>query len=348
MEPWTTTLSPGESTPSSGNESLDQTTWSSEPVTETPWAVEEEYYYTYISYLICVLGLIGNGLLIWFLIFCTKRKPFTVYILHLAVADFTVLLFSSLIELVDTFHFDDATLETYAVFLVIFGYNTGLYLLTAISVERCLSVLYPIWYQCRRPRHQSAVACALLWALSVLVSGLENFFCLLDEEPSIPECRNAYIFSCALTFLVFVPLMVLSNLVLFLRVCCSLKPRRPAKLYVIILVTVVLFLAFAMPMKVLLIIAYYSYPNNSRSVGVLLPSLSLLSTVNCSVNPLVYFVVGSLRRKKGRKSLKEALQKVFDERPAAGAGGNAARSSQAVVEGRRPGRAPAWGRGPPF
>ncbi|XP_012879982.1 PREDICTED: mas-related G-protein coupled receptor member H-like [Dipodomys ordii] len=327
MEPSTTALNPGEATPSARNESLDQTTWSSEPVTETLWNMENEYYHICISQLICVLGLIGNGLLIWFLIFCIERKPFTVYILHLAIADFMVLLFSSVIELVDTFHFDDITLQNYAVFLVIFGYNTGLYLLTAISVERCLSVLYPIWYQCRRPKHQSAVACALLWALSVLVSGLENFFCLLNEEPRFPECRYAYIFSCILTFLVFVPLMIFSNLVLLYQVCCNLKPRQPAKLYVIIMATVILFLAFAMPMKVLLIIAFYSYPNNNASMWTHLSYLSILSAVNCSVNPVVYFVVGSLRRRrrrKGRKSLKEALQKVFEERPAAGSDENAA------------------------
>ncbi|KAM4865803.1 mas-related G-protein coupled receptor member H-like [Thomomys bottae] len=323
MDPPTTTSNPGESALPTRNESQDQTSWSSEQVTETPWNMEGEYSYVYIAQLICVLGLTGNGLLIWFLIFCIKRKPFTVYILHLAVADFMVLVFSSLIELVDAFHFGDSTLQAYAVFLMIFGYNTGLHLLTAISVERCLSVLYPIWYQCRRPKHQSAVACALLWALSVLVSGLENFFCLLDEEPRFPECRHAYIFSCVLTFLVFVPLMVFSNLVLFIQVCCNLKPRPAARLSVLILATVVLFLAFALPMKVLLITAFSSSSTNDRSAWTLLPYLSMLSTVNCSVNPLIYFVAGSLRRKKGRRSLKEALQKVFEERPMGGSGESA-------------------------
>lgn len=270
-----------------------------------------------------MLGLAGNGLLIWFLIFCIKRKPFTVYILHLAIADFLVLLCSSIIQLVNTFHIYDDTLLTYTVFFMLFGYNTGLHLLTAISVERCLSVLFPIWYQCRRPKHQSAVACALLWALSVLVSGLENFFCIMKLMPQFPECRYVYLFSCILTFLVFVPLMVFSNLILFIQVCCNLKPRQPVKLYVIIMVTVILFLLFAMPMKVLLIIAYYSYTTD-ESVWYSLPYLNMLSTINSSINPIVYFVVGSLQRKRSRKSLKEALQKVFEEKPEVGSRENVA------------------------
>ncbi|XP_005065820.1 mas-related G-protein coupled receptor member H-like [Mesocricetus auratus] len=309
MEPVATTFSPLESTQYTRNKSLNETTGSSKEVTD--------YNYICASLVICMLGLTGNGLLIWFLIFCVKKKPFTVYILHLAIADFLVLLCSSVIQLVNTFHIHDDTLLTYTVFLMLFGYNTGLHLLTAISVERCLSVLYPIWYQCRRPKHQSAVACAVLWALSVLVSGLENFFCIMKVMPQFPECRYVYMFSCILTFLVFVPLMVFSNLILFIQVCCNLKPRQPGKLYVIIMTTVILFLLFAMPMKVLLIIAYYSY-STDESVWDSLPYLNMLSTINCSINPIIYFVVGSLRRKRSRKSLKEALQKVFEEKPEVG------------------------------
>lgn len=309
MEPLSTTFCPLEFTQYTGNESLNETTLSAKQVVD--------YSYISVSLVICILGLTGNGLLIWFLIFCVKRKPFTIYLLHLAVADFMVLLCSSVIQLVNTFHIHDVTLLSYAIFLMIFGYNTGLHLLTAISVERCLSVLYPIWYQCRRPKHQSAVTCALLWALSVLVSGLENFFCILEVKPRFPECRYVYIFSCILTFLVFVPLMVFSNLILFIQVCCNLKPRQPTKLYVIIMATVILFLVFAMPMKVLLIIGYYS-SSTDESIWKSLPYLTMLSTVNSSINPVVYVVVGSLSRKRRRKSLKEALQKVFEDKTAVG------------------------------
>ncbi|XP_036024449.1 mas-related G-protein coupled receptor member H-like [Onychomys torridus] len=306
MEPLATTFWPLESAQHTGNKSLNETTSSPQQV--------PEYSYVSIFLVMCMLGLVGNGLLIWFLIFCVKRKPFTIYLLHLAIADFMNLLCSSIIQLVDIFHIHNVNLLTYAIFLMIFGYNTGLHLLTAISVERCLSVLYPIWYQCRRPKHQSSVACALLWALSVLVSGLESFFCILEVMPQFPECRYVYIFSCVLTFLIFVPLMVFSNLILFIQVCCNLKPRQPIKLYVIIMATVILFLVFAMPMKVSLIIGYY-LDTTDESVWKSLPYLNMLSIINCGINPIVYFVVGSLRQRRSRKSLKEALQKIFEEKP---------------------------------
>uniref|UniRef100_A0A8C9QBT3 G-protein coupled receptors family 1 profile domain-containing protein n=1 Tax=Spermophilus dauricus TaxID=99837 RepID=A0A8C9QBT3_SPEDA len=295
MEPWAVTLNPSEPTLIPRNVSLDGTTWSSEQVREPLSEAEREHGHVYLSLLIRVPGVTGNGLLILFLIFCVKRKPFTVYLLHLAIADFMVLLCSSIFQLVDSLHLHDDTWLSYVLLLMSFGYDTGLHLLTAISVERCLSA--PVGRGLR-----------LLWALSVLVSGLENFFCLLAAEPRFPECRYVYAFSWVLTFLVFVPLMIFSNLILSVQVCCHLKSRLRAKLYVIVTATVVLFLVFAMPMKVLFIIVYYSNPSD-ESVWKFFPYLHLLSTINCSVNPIVYFVVGGLRRKKSRKSLKEALLK---------------------------------------
>lgn len=309
-------MCPLESTQSTRNETTNETTL----------GYVTEYTYISLTLVICSLGMAGNGLLIWFLIFCIKRNPYTIYILHLAIADFMVLLCSSIIQMVEMFRIYNFTLVSYVILFMIFGYNMGLHLLTAISVERCLSVLHPIWYHCRRPKHQSAVACTLLWALSVLVSGLESFFCVLQGEPQFPECLHVYIFSCILTFLVFVPLMVFSNLILFIQVCCNLKPRQPAKLYVIIMTTVILFLAFAMPVKLLFLINYSSYSHDD-SVQEALPYLDLVSNINCSVNPIVYIVVGSLRRKRSKKSIKEALQKVFEEKPVVASRENVAQFS---------------------
>nr|CDG86209.1 TPA: Mas-related G protein-coupled receptor B [Otolemur garnettii] len=314
------TVSPLESTFGAGNESLNQTTQSqSEP--------PELYRFTYISLFICALGVTGNGLLLSFLIFYIKRTAFTVYTLHLSVADFVVVLCQAIFHMSSIyynyyFHLD--TLLECAIFLMFFGYNTGLHLLTAMSVERCLSVIYPIWYHCQRPKHQSAVVCTLLWALSVLVSGLENFFCILDMF-TFPDCQHVYILSCVLT-LVFVQLMVLSNSILVIQACRHWKPQQPVKLYAIITTTVVLFLVFALPLKVLLI--WYYYITTNFSVWKWLPLLNMLSIISSSANPIVYFVAVSVRRKKNRKkSLKAALEKVFEEKPVTGSTENTAQPS---------------------
>ncbi|NXW54935.1 MAS protein, partial [Eurystomus gularis] len=97
---------------------------------------------------ICLWGLVGNGMVLWFLGFQMKKNPFTIYVLNLAITDFSLLL-SLLVKLplfvISTVYciFSDEMWLPSCILLVLicFCYFTSMYLLTAISVERCLSVL---------------------------------------------------------------------------------------------------------------------------------------------------------------------------------------------------------------
>ncbi|XP_036622197.1 mas-related G-protein coupled receptor member H-like [Trichosurus vulpecula] len=280
----------------------------------------------YVSLFISLLGIVGNGLVTYFLLFHFKKTSFIVYILHLSIADLTFLVCSSTFTIRDIVCFDSGRelfrseffLFVFCI-LILFGSNTGLYLLTAISVERCLSVLYPIWYQCQRPKHQSAVVCILLWGLSILVTWLESYVCVGKAEPKIPfrPCAVVEVFLLILNFLVFAPLMVFSSLTLFIKVFCNLKHRQPAKLYIIIITTVILFLVFAIPWRVLLMLHNFRNENDSFLL-ILYLYLNLLSCINSTVNPVVYFVVGQIRGKRTWKSLKDTLQRVFEDKPCPG------------------------------
>ncbi|KAL4838907.1 hypothetical protein H8958_001536 [Nasalis larvatus] len=251
------TVSPLESALCTRNESLNQTTWSSEQATQPPGESREQHHYIYLSLFICILGVIGNGLLMLFLILYVNRKPFTVYILHLVIAEFMVLCTSVLqliLLLCDRLNND--TLLKYIIFLILFGYNTGLHLLTVISVERCLSALpnlVPV------PTPKAPICCSLHSAVGTFSScvWIRKLLLIQVDEFRFPKHPYVYKFLGILAFLVFVPLMIFASLRLFIQVCCNLKPRQPAKLYIIIIATVVLFLVFAMPIKVLCIIVFF-------------------------------------------------------------------------------------------
>ncbi|NXA84959.1 MRGRD protein, partial [Thryothorus ludovicianus] len=101
---------------------------------------------------ISLCGLVGNGMVMCFLGFHTKQSPFTVYILNLAVADFSLLLLFLLLLLAfltlvafctSLFHLA----SLYVHFLFALGFLchvfdlSSLGLLAALSVERCVSVL---------------------------------------------------------------------------------------------------------------------------------------------------------------------------------------------------------------
>ncbi|NWQ87099.1 MRGRD protein, partial [Burhinus bistriatus] len=105
-----------------------------------------------VCMVICLCGLVWNGIVMWFLGFHMKKNPFTVYILNLAVADFSLLLLFFLLILVILsltancsylYHFFSFYIDFVFVveFLCHFFDLSSLGLLTAISVERCISVL---------------------------------------------------------------------------------------------------------------------------------------------------------------------------------------------------------------
>ncbi|NWQ82255.1 MRGRD protein, partial [Columbina picui] len=101
---------------------------------------------------VSLCGLAGNGVAMWFLGFHVKKTPFTVYILNLAVADFSLLLlfvllifaFLSLAAICSYFYEFISFYEGFLSFveLLCHVFDLGsLCLLTAVSVERCVSVL---------------------------------------------------------------------------------------------------------------------------------------------------------------------------------------------------------------
>ncbi|XP_025965004.2 mas-related G-protein coupled receptor member H-like [Dromaius novaehollandiae] len=263
-----------------------------------------------VTLLICLCGLVGNGAVLWLLSFCIRRNPFTVYILNLAFADFIFLLFmliSALLYIVDNISCSTSEFLNYLrslLLLSLFAYNIGLYLLTAISIERCVSVLCPLWYRCRRPEHLSAIVCALLWALSISVIAAVTFLCMSRQHE---HCQLALISMCVLTFLIFALPMVISNVILFIKILCGSQQRQPRRLYIVIFLTVLFFLVFVVPLSTWSFLQQVNYVVGQSQI------VFLLVCINSSINPFIYFLVGSYKRHFSLVSLKVAFQRVFEE-----------------------------------
>ncbi|XP_042641569.1 mas-related G-protein coupled receptor member H-like [Tyto alba] len=262
-----------------------------------------------VTLLICLCGLVGNGAVLWLLGFRIRRNPITVYILNLAVVDSTFLLFmvtSTFLYVVENLCFSAVSLmyQRSLFLLSLLSYNMGLYLLTTISIERCMSILFPLWYRCHRPQHLSAVVCALLWALSIAVIAAVTSLCLSQEHE---HCQMALISMYVLNFLIFAPPMVISNVILFIKVLCGSQQRQPKRLYIVIFLTILFFLIFGVPLSIWNFLQQFVY--------IVVPSqvVFLLACINSSINPFIYFLVGSCRRHCSLMSLQVAFQRVFED-----------------------------------
>uniref|UniRef100_A0A8V5GCW1 Uncharacterized protein n=1 Tax=Melopsittacus undulatus TaxID=13146 RepID=A0A8V5GCW1_MELUD len=248
---------------------------------------------------ICVFGMVGNGIVLWFLGFRMKRNPFTVYILNLAVADCCLLLLFFLFALgyliltiicYDLISFHPFINNfAYAVqFLCHFFVLSSLGLLTAISTERSVSVIFPIWYRCQRPKHLSGIVSGVLWA-SVSSFMLSIYLCYLFHQ------RYGTLISSVITVysVILSLLMLISNVSMVIRLRCGSQRRHLGKLYVAVVLNVIVFFAFGMPFTlnaVLPLLHIGIFVNQ----GVVL----VLALLNSSINPVIYFLVGSWRQRR--------------------------------------------------
>ncbi|XP_051822887.1 proto-oncogene Mas-like [Antechinus flavipes] len=166
-------------------------------------------------------------------------------------------------------------------------------------------------------RHRRPRRLYLLVLLRGLLMGVKVFMAVLELYFEI-YIGNTYktwryiisISSCILNFLVFMPLMVLSSLILFVKSWKRSRHHHPAKLHITILVTILVFLFFGFPQKVWFVVHFGFKVAVRRSVSMI---FELLSCINSSANPAIYFFVGNLWKNKKRRSLKLTLLRAFKE-----------------------------------
>ncbi|KAM9658192.1 LOW QUALITY PROTEIN: mas-related G-protein coupled receptor member X2-like [Trichechus inunguis] len=201
-----------------------------------------------LVFVIVLGGLAGNAIVLSLLGFHLQRNAFSVCILNLAGADFLFLcclIIDSLSKII-TF-FNSISIPYFFNTVICFAYITGLSILSAISIERCLSILCPTWYHCRRSRRSSVVTCALLWTLSLLLSILEGNYCgFLFNVFNNGWCQTSDFSITGWLIFLFVVLSGFS-LALVVRMLCGSQQMQLTRLYVTILITVLVFLLCGLP-----------------------------------------------------------------------------------------------------
>ncbi|XP_004607994.2 mas-related G-protein coupled receptor member X1 [Sorex araneus] len=276
-----------------------------------------------VEFIISLVGLAGNAVVLWLLAFRMQRNAFSVYILNLAGADFVCLsthMVSSILRLMEYNGLNSNRVFQVNFIMFVFSYIASLSFLSAISTERCLSVIKPIWYHCHRPKHMSSVMCALLWALALLLIILNVGFCnFWFGYPNRYLCGLTIYSIITWPFLSF-GLLFGSSLVLLIRLLCGSWKIKLTRLYVTIGLTVLVFLLCGLPWGIKHIPLFWRSLLYDRDIIIVSEVLDLLTCVNSCANPIIYFFVGSYRqqRREQRKSLKVVLQRALQDVPEEG------------------------------
>ncbi|CAK6449260.1 unnamed protein product [Pipistrellus nathusii] len=271
-----------------------------------------------LTVIVALVGLAGNAMLLWLLGSRMRGNAFSVYIFNLAGADFLLLccLFIRALGLLFDLSFDSTVMGGFVFAVSVFAYISGLGFLSTISTERCMSVLWPIWHRCRRPRHLSPALCALLWALSLLLSMLEGYYCgFLISNMHEVWCPVLDFITVAWLILLFV-LLSGSSLALMTRLLCGSHRVPLTRLYMTIVLTVLVFLLCGLPFGIIWFLLFW-FRSDSKTVFCLYLIAILMSCINSCANPIIYFFVGSFRQRwwKQRHTLRLILQRALQDTP---------------------------------
>ncbi|XP_053571808.1 proto-oncogene Mas-like [Bombina bombina] len=274
---------------------------------------------------LCLFGMVGNIIVFWYLCFRIPKNKYTVYIINLTAADFLFLTFTVFIigiqfnKLIGGNN-DFTGKEQLYLFAEIFydsAQYSGMFFLTAISVERCLSVLFPIWYKCNRQKNQSSIVCICLWIIGCSESLIENLACSSkDFDAQTNACTGIEIMRFVISIGICLPLMVTSSLILLFRIQRTLRQQYPPRLYVIIIAAVFLFILSVTPFSFLWFLMYFKLLFSHVQTVSLFYAIVFCTVLNSTLNPYIYFIVGRLRKTTPKVSIHEILQRAFHEEEA--------------------------------
>ena len=278
-----------------------------------------------ISYIIiCLVGLIGNGLVIYVVLRFSKMKTVTnLYILNLAISDVLFLIglpFLITTTLVEHWMFGKAMCKIYYVSYSI-NIFTSVFTLTAMSADRYLAVCHPVRSVCYRTTRIAFFVCMGIWTVSFLVmlpiilysSTVQNDItgkarCTIDWPDNQPiKGRKAFTwYTFLLGFLIPVALITVFYISVVLRLK-SVGPRKKSKerkksnrkVTRMVLAMISIYIICWLP--------YWCFQVNLTFIGdtEVLPgwqihmfsAFTILSFANSAINPVLYAFLSEVFRK---------------------------------------------------
>ncbi|XP_053323822.1 mas-related G-protein coupled receptor member X1-like [Spea bombifrons] len=251
-----------------------------------------------VAITLCLFGLLGNAIVFWYLSFRSERNKYTVYMINLAAADFIFLLSNSLVMMlsINTMIGENPDFkENSNLHLVIeifydCSQYSGMFFFTALSLERCLSVIFPIWYQSSRPKNQSTITCFFLWVVGLSESLIGNLLCQPEDFLNqTANCTGAELMEFVIGIGICLPLMVLSSVTLLTTLCLKFRKQVLQELYIFIIVAVFINVLSVTLFNLMWFLMYFQLLALNIQYVSLFYATVFGTALNSTINPYLYF-----------------------------------------------------------
>lgn len=274
---------------------------------------------------IFLLGFFGNALVIWIAGFKMRKTVNTTWYLSLAVSDIVFcafLPFSIASMAMETWIFGRVMckLVPSVMFLNMFS---SIFLLVIISVDRLVSVMFPVWAQNHRTVKKAWLIVGLAWLLAISLSVPSVIFRDVSSHLGRTTCVNKYTLDqyshsiVALSRLLagfvvsFTIIIICYSVIIFkLRKNRMTKSSKPFK---VMSALVVAFFVCWLPYHVFILLEL-NHENLDRHLLIIgLKVGTLTASANSFLNPLLYVFMGNDFRQKFKSSVLSKMENAMAE-----------------------------------
>ncbi|XP_006011339.1 probable G-protein coupled receptor 33 [Latimeria chalumnae] len=296
-------------------------------------AISVYYWVTFL------LGMSGNSLIIWVTGFKMQKSPNTIWFLNLAAAylifTLTLPFFATYRAMGSHWPFGMALCKVLNTTLY-FTMSTSIWLLVAISVDRCLLVLRPIWSHNRRTPRAAFAVSAAIWISTFIVTSPYLVFrqTHVDKDGRV-TCYNNYapsmdrnssddgtlsrrvhtaMFTLKLLLGFVIPFFIITVSYVMLAVRISVKRLlKSSKPFKVIAMNITSFFVCWTPYHVLnyTLLNRKSFPETTLRALFFLASS--LQCINCCFTPILYVFITEGYRGVFKRSLFSLFESAFKE-----------------------------------
>ncbi|XP_071969035.1 C3a anaphylatoxin chemotactic receptor-like [Engystomops pustulosus] len=272
--------------------------------------------------IIAVVGLVGNGLVIWIAGFKMKSVS-AVWFLNLAVADFFSCLF--LLLYIVEWAFPHLGTETLLIcitrfYMLSLNMFTSVCFLVVISLDRCISTIWPFWTRIHRKVKAARVLSGIIWVVC-LVSGFMYETYHLDElfaykcivrryllpKDLLDEPTQKHIGRIIVVFALPFTIILVSYSLVALKIRARKRWRQSNRPFKVIMALVVCFFFCWFPFHISSVTPDIDKDDDNPWKNVLKEELCVcLAYLNSCLNPIIYVLLSPEAKAKSLQNKMES------------------------------------------
>ncbi|XP_032751127.1 formyl peptide receptor-related sequence 7 [Rattus rattus] len=285
-----------------------------------------------------VLGVLGNGLVIYVAGFRMSCTVTTICYLNLALADFSYMasLPFQIISIIINGEWPFGWFLCKFVHMIInINLFLSIFLITFIAMDRCICVLHPVWAQNYRTVNLARKVIVGAWILVLLLifphliflttvrdeRGKVHCICNVESWAATPEeqlkvSMTVRIISVTISFLIGFSIPMIFIVICYGLMAAKIGRRgfvnssRPLRV-----LTAVAFSFFVcwFPFQLIFLLGNIGYKETMNSIHTWVNPASTLASFNSCLNPILYVFLGQQFRKKLIHSLSASLERALRE-----------------------------------